>query len=93
MNASFYTSPVGEILTTALIVWSLFWKGLALWRAANSDQKYWFVAILIFNTFGILEIVYLSSFAKKKMTMQELVGILKNIKVSNLPKVGKKKSK
>jgi hypothetical protein len=49
-----------------LIVWSLLWKGLALWRAAEQRSRNWFIAILIVNTFGILEILYLFLFSKKK---------------------------
>jgi len=45
---------------------------LALWRAASLKQRNWFVGILILNTVGILEIVYLFLFAKKKMTLKEL---------------------
>jgi hypothetical protein len=56
-----------------LYIWSIIWKGLALWKAADLKQKNWFVAILILNTIGILEIVYLFFFAKKKMKIQELM--------------------
>lgn len=49
-----------------LIVWSLFWKGWALWRAAKNDSKGWFIALLILNTLGILEILYIFVFGKKK---------------------------
>lgn len=40
-------------------IWSLVWKGLALWRAAQLKSTGWFVALLILNTVGILEIIYL----------------------------------
>ena len=46
-------------LIVAAIVWTLIWKGLALWRSAELRQKWWFVALLVINTLGILEIVYL----------------------------------
>ncbi|MGA2911254.1 MAG: DUF5652 family protein [Candidatus Levyibacteriota bacterium] len=55
-----------------LYLWSLLWKGLALWRAAQLKQRNWFVGILILNTVGILEIVYLFFFATKKMKLEEL---------------------
>ena len=45
--------------------WSLFWKGLALWHAAKLGHKKWFVVILILNTVGILDILYLYVFSKK----------------------------
>ena len=46
----------------ALLIWGLFWKGLALWNSARNTQKYWFVALLVVNTVGILEIIYLFLF-------------------------------
>jgi methionyl-tRNA synthetase len=55
-----------------LYIWSILWKGLTLWRSANLKQRNWFVAILILNTVGILEIVYLFFFAKKKLKLTEL---------------------
>ena len=42
-----------------LIAWELAWKGMALWRAAKLHQPYWFASLLVFNTAGILPIVYL----------------------------------
>ena len=48
----------------SLVVWSLFWKGYALWRSARNSQKGWFVFLLVVNTLGILEILYLSLFQK-----------------------------
>ena len=44
------------------LVWVLVLKGLALWYAARAGQKWWFVALLVINTLGILEIVYLLFF-------------------------------
>jgi hypothetical protein len=53
------------LVLVLLIVWTLIWKGLALWKAARSSQKSWFIAMLILNTLGILEILYLYVFSKK----------------------------
>lgn len=54
---------------TALLILALLWtvilKGFALWHAARSGQKAWFIAILIVNTLGILEVVYLLFFCPK----------------------------
>ena len=55
----------------ALMIWSLFWKSLALWRAAKEKQRYWFLGVLIINTMGILEIIYLLKFSKDKMTLED----------------------
>ncbi len=48
-----------------IIIWTLFWKGLALWTAAKRDHKVWFVVMLVLNTVGILEIIYFFFVAKK----------------------------
>lgn len=53
-----------------LTVWSLVWKGIALWRAAKQDQRNWFIALLVVNTVGILEIIYLYIFAPRKATLK-----------------------
>lgn len=52
-----------SILLFALAIWSIVWKGVALWIAAKEDQKYWFIALLVLNTAGILEIIYIFFFS------------------------------
>ncbi len=47
-----------------LIVWTLPWKGVALWKSARSTQKWWFIILLVINTIGILEILYIFVFSK-----------------------------
>jgi hypothetical protein len=69
-----YSSSVGNPwgfslaipLILLLALWSIVWKGLALWKAARSGNRNWFVALLIINTAGILEILYLYVFSKKR---------------------------
>lgn len=48
-----------------LLAWALAWKGVALWKSAELRQKKWFIAILVINTFGLLEIIYLFFVAKR----------------------------
>ncbi|MBI5046096.1 MAG: hypothetical protein HZC14_03825 [Candidatus Niyogibacteria bacterium] len=48
-----------------LALWVLPWKGVALWRAAQNSQKYWFIALLVINSLAILEIIYIFYFSKK----------------------------
>jgi len=47
------------------MIWTIILKGFALWNAARGSQKRWFIALLIINTLGILEIVYLIWFRPK----------------------------
>jgi hypothetical protein len=42
-----------------LFIWDVVWKGFALWKAARNNHIAWFVCIMIFNTVGILPIIYL----------------------------------
>jgi methionyl-tRNA synthetase len=59
---------LGTLMPFAIlfILWALVWKGLALWHSARRGQYWWFLALLIVNTFGILEIIYLFVVAKFK---------------------------
>jgi preprotein translocase subunit SecY len=55
----------GLSLTVLIFVaWTIFWKGWSLWIAARKGEVWWFLAILIINTAGILEIIYLFYFKK-----------------------------
>jgi len=42
-----------------LLIWSMTWKGLALWAAGKRKEKTWFIVLFLVNTLGILEIIYL----------------------------------
>ena len=58
------SNPSYMLLFLALAVWALVWKGIALWKSAKNNQRNWFILILIANTFGILEIIYVFYFSK-----------------------------
>lgn len=66
-----FFGPMGLIFFL-LIIWSLIWKGLALWKAAHQNSKGWFVVLLIVNTFGILEILYLYVFSNNKEDKEKI---------------------
>ncbi|OGG57502.1 hypothetical protein A2853_03770 [Candidatus Kaiserbacteria bacterium RIFCSPHIGHO2_01_FULL_55_17] len=55
-----------------ILLWGLFWKGFALWYAAKRNDKWWFVALLLINTAGVLEIVYIFFVAKVPEFRQKL---------------------
>lgn len=72
MNLPDQLSASSQVPLFIMFIWSIAWKGLALWRAAKQEQRNWFIAMLVLNTVGILEIVYLFRFSKKKLTFKEL---------------------
>jgi hypothetical protein len=43
----------------------MFWKGIALWKAAELRQKSWFIVMLLVQTLGLLEIIYIFFIAKR----------------------------
>ncbi len=60
------------IIITVITIWSTLIKGIALWKSANQKQQNWFIVMLIINTVGILELVYLFRFSKKRLTLKEI---------------------
>lgn len=62
------------LLMVVLILWVLPWKGYALWTASKKNHKFWFILMLILNTFAIVEIIYIFYIAKK--TPNEVKGVL-----------------
>lgn len=55
-------------LILLVVLWSLLWKGLALWRSAKRGDMWWFIAFLVLNTLGILEIIYLFAVTGAKIS-------------------------
>jgi len=49
-----------------LMLWTIPWKGVALWKAARNGHTVWFVALLLLNTVAVLEIIYIFGFSKKR---------------------------
>ncbi len=71
-NASFGIVPwfvgfsvLGIAIVAVLVILIVVLKGYALWHAAKRDEKGWFIALLLLNTAGILELIYLYFIVKK----------------------------
>mgnify|MGYP001615321302 CR=1 FL=1 len=62
-----YQQPMWMLsLFSLLVIWEVAWKGLALWHSAKNKQMAWFVVLLLFNTLGLLPIIYLVWFRPKE---------------------------
>lgn len=61
----------GFIFLILALIWEMIWKGIALWYAARNDHLGWYVAILVVNSLGILPMIYLILYAKKKQTAKK----------------------
>ena len=95
MDYSLY-QPIAEVLGVSLelaifiliivTIWTLIWKGLALWKSCKKNHYIWFIILLVFNTLGILEILYIFLFSKIKLDKKE-------VKNKNAKKKGKRSRK
>ena len=65
MQNTFSVHPVLNILLVILAIWAIIWKIYAVWTAVKNDHKKWFLALMVFNTVGILEIFYIFKITKK----------------------------
>lgn len=65
----FGTSELGfgifAVLAALWLIVVIALKGYSLWHAAKRGEKWWFIALLLLNTGGILELVYIIFFLKK----------------------------
>ncbi|OYT40731.1 hypothetical protein B6U80_02425 [Candidatus Pacearchaeota archaeon ex4484_26] len=53
-----------------IVFWSAIWKGIALWKSGRNNQLVWFICLFIFNTLGILPIIYLLFFQPKAKVLR-----------------------
>ena len=54
------------LVTSLVVVWAMSWKGVALWRAGRNAHLVWFIVLFVVNTLGILPIIYIFAFSRKK---------------------------
>ncbi len=47
-------------------IWDGFWKVIGMWKSARNNQLAWFICLAIFNTLGILPMIYLAFCQKNK---------------------------
>lgn len=59
------TTP--ELVTAVLVIiviWELIWTGFGCWKSARRNSPIWFILMLVLNTVGILEILYIFVFSE-----------------------------
>jgi uncharacterized membrane protein len=67
-------SKAWMIVAILLAVWTIPWKGLALWKSAKRGDRVWFIFLLLINTLGVLEIIYIFFFSKEKQKEPETLN-------------------
>ena len=58
------STNVAIAIVVVIAIWSLVWKGIALWKSSRKNQLAWFIVLLVVNTIGILEILYIYVFSE-----------------------------
>ena len=46
-------------------LWDTVWKLIGMWKAGRNNELVWFICIALFNTLGILPIIYILMDKKK----------------------------
>jgi hypothetical protein len=59
------------VLLVLVAIWDGVWKLIALWKSARNSQLAWYVCLAIFNTAGILPIIYILCFQKPQVGVTE----------------------
>ena len=65
-------NPLFALFIVAIVLlalWDGVWKVIAMWKSARNNQLAWFICLAIFNTAGILPILYILLF--QNTTTQE----------------------
>ena len=62
--------PISGTFVLVALIWTLPWKGYALWLAARNNQPWWFVIMLLVNTLAILEIIYIFAIGRPLLKKQ-----------------------
>ena len=63
-------TPVLILMCSVIIllaIWDGVWKVIAMWKSARNNQLAWFICLAIFNTVGILPILYITVLQKPEL--------------------------
>ncbi|MBX4206016.1 DUF5652 family protein [Candidatus Microgenomates bacterium] len=78
VNPRFPSFPVGILVVLGLI--DVILKGFAIWKAIKNNQMYWFVALFVLNTAGILPLAYLVFFQPESQVLKLIKPEVKSSK-------------
>ena len=65
MDISSWSPQTLNIIIYAVLIWTIPWKAVALWKAARNGHVAWYIVLMIINTLAILEIIYIFVVDKK----------------------------
>jgi hypothetical protein len=56
------------LIIVMVVIWDGIWKLIAMWKSGRNNQLAWYICLAIFNTAGILPIIYITCFQKPNVT-------------------------
>ncbi|MFH1454800.1 MAG: DUF5652 family protein [bacterium] len=56
-----------------LLIWSIVWKLIALWKAAKHNHLVMFIVLGVLNDVGVLEIIYITYLYFKEKKSKEII--------------------
>jgi len=88
-SASLATNLGIELTTLILVIliWDLTWRCVGVWKSSRNNQPIWSIAFVLFQTIGILPILYIFVFSK----MNKAVSPITPIKLRAKKKTKRKK--
>ena len=51
-------------LITIILIWDLAWRCFGVWKSTKNNQPIWSIVFVLFQTIGILPILYIFVFSK-----------------------------
>jgi hypothetical protein len=54
------------ILLAVITIWDLAWRCVAVWKSTKENKPVWSIVFVLFQTIGILPILYIFVFSKMK---------------------------
>lgn len=66
MVQSYLQPPILYIWAAPLLLWTILWKAMALWKAGRNNQLGWFIGLFFIQTLGVLDLVYIIFFQRKR---------------------------
>jgi len=79
--SQFYHSIVWFIpLIIICFLWDGVWKLIAMWKAGRNNDLAWFICIAVFNTMGLLPIIYILLFGNKSGKNNDLIKTPEEVK-------------
>ncbi len=65
--------PQLKFIFYILLIWSVAWKLVSLWKSARHGQKIWFAVLFLINSVGILDLIYLFFFQRNDSFITDIL--------------------